>query len=398
MPYKAVICGGGNGAHVLAVTAANFMKDAEVTVLTLPEEVAKIEAGIAESGGIHAFGVYGKGEELNLKGKPSRLESDAAKCIPDADLIVLTLPAFVHAKLFETFAPHMRPGVTVVGLPGQSGFELVIKDKLGEEKYKQTTIMNLSTLPWNCRISEYGKGVKVVSTKDGLQGSVQLSSSTPKDKDPATKLQEMLGKYPVLDLQYPLITWSLYNFNGILHPTILYGKWKNWDGVPLEENPLFYTAINEETGANLQKYADEILEVAKLLGVEVPPYLHFYMGLYGSAVEDSSNMHKAITTNKGYAGLTHPTKKTDDGKFVPDWTSRYLTEDVPNGFAVVRGIADIVGAKTPTMDMIFHWAQEKIGKEYLTADGKMAGKDIGETRAPQRYGIHTKEQLMALYS
>ena len=58
-------------------------------------------------------------------------------------------------------------------------------------------------------------------------------------------------------------------------------------------------------------------------------------------------------------------KETDDHSFVPDFAHRYLTEDVPYGLVVIRGIAEIVQVDTPTIDKLLLWAQEKLGKEYL---------------------------------
>ena len=55
-------------------------------------------------------------------------------------------------------------------------------------------------------------------------------------------------------------------------------------------------------------------------------------------------------------------KKTDSGQYVPDFSHRYLTEDVPMGLVVLRGVATIVGVNTPTMDEVLIWAQKIMGK------------------------------------
>merc|ERR1711964_495591 len=99
--------------------------------------------------------------------------------------------------------------------------------------------------------------------------------------------------------------------------------------------------------------------------------------------------------NAAYDGLVHPMKETPDGKFVPDFTYRYMAEDVPFGFAVFRGIAELAGVPTPTIDEILYWCQNVLGKEFLV-DGKMAGKDLGMTRAPQRFHFHTLFDLVNL--
>ena len=86
-------------------------------------------------------------------------------------------------------------------------------------------------------------------------------------------------------------------------------------------------------------------------------------------------------------------KETADGSFVPDFYHRYLTEDVPYGLAVIRGIAEIVQVETPTIDKVLLWAQEKVGKEYLVGS-KLEGKDVPSTRAPQRYGLITLDAIL----
>ena len=51
-------------------------------------------------------------------------------------------------------------------------------------------------------------------------------------------------------------------------------------------------------------------------------------------------------------GMKHPMKATKDGTFVPNFSDRYLTEDLPYGIVVLKGIALVVGVETPTMDKV----------------------------------------------
>ena len=41
-----------------------------------------------------------------------------------------------------------------------------------------------------------------------------------------------------------------------------------------------------------------------------------------------------------------------DGTFLPNFNDRYLTEDLPYGLVVLKGIALVVGVQTPTMDKV----------------------------------------------
>ena len=78
----------------------------------------------------------------------------------DADLIILAVPAFAHHPYFEALRPHLRPAITLVGLPGQAGFEFAARYALGEVA-KGCTLLSFESLPWACRIQEFGKSALV---------------------------------------------------------------------------------------------------------------------------------------------------------------------------------------------------------------------------------------------
>ena len=80
------------------------------------------------------------------------------------------------------------------------------------------------------------------------------------------------------------------------------------------------------------------------------------------------------------------------GGWVPDFTARYFTEDIPHGLVVTRGVAALLAVPTPAIDMLIEWAQKNMGKEYLVG-GKLVGKDIQDTSAPQAFGIHSAADL-----
>ena len=117
------------------------------------------------------------------------------------------------------------------------------------------------------------------------------------------------------------------------------------------------------------------------------------MRCYPQDISDKTNLHTAIQTNAAYQGLKHPVKKTEDGKFLPDFSHRYMTEDIPFGLVVIRGIAEIMGIETPNIDKVLTWSQQQMGKEYLV-DKKLQGKDISTSRAPQSYGFTTIESIL----
>ena len=83
----------------------------------------------------------------------------------------------------------------------------------------------------------------------------------------------------------------------------------------------------------------------------------------------------------------------DKIKYLPNFKYRYFTEDLPMGLIVTRGIAELAGVPTPHMDDVIMWCQEMLGKEYLV-NGKLEGKDVDSTRAPQHYGFTDLDTFM----
>ncbi len=77
---------------------------------------------------------------------------------------------------------------------------------------------------------------------------------------------------------------------------------------------------------------------------------------------------------------------------IPDFTSRYFTEDIQGGCCMMKGINELCGLKTPTIDKVVTFFQKFLGKEYIV-NGALNGKNAAETQAPQNYGFTTLELL-----
>ena len=187
--------------------------------------------------------------------------------------------------------------------------------------------------------------------------------------------------------------------NQILHPGILYGQLLDWDGIPFAEAPLAYQDISDVTAGILLNLSDESQAIGAAVGLKLPrlqllPIRSLAEEMLTSAqglIEDASTLQTIIGTNRGLFGLRIPSTQVQGG-WIPDSTSRYLTEDVPFGLCVLRGIASIAGVTTPRMDEVLNWAQLQLGACYLR-DGTMSGPDVMRSGAPQAFGLRTLSQL-----
>jgi len=285
-------------------------------------------------------------------------------------------------------------------MPARSGGDILFSSKLGE-KAKDMVFVGFETLPWACRFSEWGRKATILGTKNSILAAVTPASARARALG---TLQGLLGVFPLIIESPNNLGISLRNPGMVVHPGVMYGRWcpETWDGKPKAEKPLFYQGVDEFTEQVLLGMTAEVQAVCRKMEQVVPgldlkdacTLKQWYLDCYDGQMSDTSTLKGCMNTNKAYNGLTHPCKEADGG-FMPDLKYRYLAEDVPTGLCFAKGLAEILGIPTPTIDKVMVWAQTCIGLEIMV-DGKMTGKDLPKTRAPQGVGITTLAQFIRL--
>mmetsp|Transcript_19229 Transcript_19229/g.38429 ORF Transcript_19229/g.38429 Transcript_19229/m.38429 type:complete len:180 (+) Transcript_19229:3-542(+) len=116
---------------------------------------------------------------------------------------------------------------------------------------------------------------------------------------------------------------------------------------------------------------------------------------YGDQVADRSSLRKIFATNQGYYGLATPLEEVSPGRFRPAINSRLFWEDVPFGLVILKNMAEMLGNfPTPRIDFMIRWHQQFMDKNYLMEDGQLNPALLGETGAPNRYGVHNALDLV----
>ena len=388
---RITICGGGNAAHTLAGLLAADPANQVRVYTAFEEEAIRWQRGMAE-GGIVVTSRHGQ-----IISRPELISSDPGQAIPQAELVLLATPAFAHQPVLEKIAPHLGKGSLIGAMPARSCFDLCARQALGE-KFSQMTIFGMQTLPWACRIVQYGREVTVLGTK----ASVALSVLPARRQAEVVETIARLIGAPV-SLTPNFLSLTLAGTGQLIHPGVMYGLFHTWDGRPFKSPPLFYQGIDNATAKILQGLSDEVQRIRTHLEERFPgldlsdvqPLIRWLWLSYRDDIADCSSLQSSFVSNRSYAGLYAPVQPVDGG-FAPDFNARYLSEDVPFGLAATRGVAELCGLETPVIDQVILWAQEKLGKEYLRR-GRLDGRDVLETRAPQRYGFTTIQSFIDLY-
>lgn len=394
-PRQICVCGGGNAAHVMAPLVPWVLPETKVNILTtFSDEAERWAATLKANGSMTLDKKEHNMSSRTIVSSPSLVTKDPAQAVPGSDVIFLPLPAFAHAGYLEAIAPFVDDGATIVGMPMYPGFAWVLRKMLGKEKASKIHVVGCDTLPWAARLTSYGATAQVIGTKSQMLGCSA-------DRASLIKPQLCLGKHPVL--QYgSLIVADLMTTNPYIHLSIMYAKWSRWDGQPLDTEPLFYQGADEFAAEVMATLSNEVVINTRDAIKKMKPELNldlvvhisqWYLDCYAAQTDDTRNLLTRLQTNQGYRGLKHPMTKTEDGKFMPNFGYRYMTEDLPMGLVPLRAIARMAGVDTPMTDKVITWCQETVGKEYLK-DGELNGKDIGETRAPSNFGISSIDDAL----
>jgi hypothetical protein len=412
LPAKVVICGSGNAGHALLALLGCVNPFWDVR-LWKTSNVKKIHRGAFSS----VEAVF-RGRGLIMKGSVARVSMDPAKVLPGCDFLIITVPACHHDRVFAAAKPFLKRGMVIGVLVAEGGVEWCAQASLGPELFSSITFFSLESTPWVCRILEYGKRVEICGAKEVIHFAVSPPEHSELVGDFLRRTIAICDHVHAFDRRFPdflpttgnnrggFFFLTLQNPNALLHIAIMYGMWHNYDGATFQQAPLFYEGITKLGAELCLKVSNEVQLLGKSLesqlGVDlshlrdVEALLRDYYGPFMGKQHDLVSM---LTTSAVYRGITHPMKVVDEdgGKLIPDFHSRYLTEDLPCGLIVIKGLAELAAVKTPTIDSLIMWAQNKICKQYIDSSCLLAMDSLTEpSKAPQRYGIKSIQDLKPL--
>ncbi len=391
---KVTICGAGNAAQTLiALLAADNCT--QVTVYAPLEDEASRLRQAAQASGVSASFPDGS----RICGRATAVTADAAAAAAGAALVLLALPAFAHEAVLVALAPHLPPHAWIGALPARGGFDLLCREVLpAATAGSGRVVFGLQTLPWACRVRTWGVAVDVLGAKAAVDLAVW----------PAARAGEVASVLSSL-IHAPLapianfLALTLANMGQIIHPGIMYGLFHRWDGTPFpaRQIPLFYGGVDGETAALLAAMSDEVLATRDAIASAAPgldltsvvDVQTWLLDAYPDQIAKKHTLHAAFNSNSAYAGLRAPVERVGEDAYTPAFGSRYLAEDVPYSLLVTRGMAELAGVATPTIDRVIEWAQERLQHTYLVA-GQVAGRDVAASHAPQRFGIRSLGELI----
>ena len=330
------ICGGGGLGHTCAGVLSN-RKDTTVDLLTNRPKQWN-----------HQF-VVNIPEGKPLIGKLEVISNKAEDVIPLADIVFLCLPAFLVEKVILEIKPYLKKDTIVGAVFGCTGFFLFAHQHLPS----YTKLFALQRVPYISRVVEYGKEANLLGYRDKLILAVENLDEREAFRK---QFEKLFGEETELADSFYEVTLS--NSNPILHTGRLYTMWKDWDGKPFDRRILFYRDWTHEASSLEIEMDKEFFVLLKALNVSTK---HIKTLLEHYEATDAAGMTQKLRSIEALSTIQAPMKKIEGG-WIPDFSSRYYTEDFPYGLAIIHRLAHEKGVPAPSIDMVYDWGIKMLNR------------------------------------
>lgn len=376
------IVGAGNEGHYLMALLGNN-KELKVTVLTSNSDGFQTEIAChnVQSGEI-------------IKGQLDNVSTNPSDVIPDADMIIFTVPSNGCEKYLRLIEPYIiTTDVVLVFIPGTGGVEF-LTHKLVKEK--KCIVAGSQRVPSGTKVTQRGASVDALDKRKDLRIATIPNKYC---KDACDFFADVLDIKTVQLPNYLAVTFT--PSNPILHTSRLYGLFHNYQkGQEYDTHLSFYKNWDNLSSEmllgcdNELKQCMEKLSMFDFSGIQLLRYHYEIDAVEGTNdIEKMTRKIQSLIYLKDYA----PMKQTASGKWVPDFSSRYFTEDYPFGLAILKGFCEVCGVKTPFMDKVLGWYDSIFGANFYV-NGEFKGDGIKEIPIPQNYGINDIEKLSFYYN
>jgi len=322
------ICGGGALGLVVA-SVLSHTREVAVRVLTAhPQQWSKSIEAIDTAGKIY-------------QGELERVSDRAVDVIPQSDIVLLCLPGFLIEKSLRQIAPFVT-NQAIGSIVSSTGFFFQAHRIFASS----VSLFGFQRVPYIARVREYGHSADLLGYKQQLY---MATENLPRDYE--AMWAEWL-QTPIAHLSNYLEA-SLSNSNPLLHPARLYGMWHDWKGETCNDQTLFYAQWDELSSKVYIAMDEEFQKLCCKVGVKIPSVLDYYEST------DAVSLTRKLRSIVAFQTIKAPMKQTEKG-FVPDFESRYFTEDFPFGLQIVKDLAQTHQIETPVIDRVLLWGNKLI--------------------------------------
>jgi opine dehydrogenase len=359
-PSSLTILGGGNTAFAAAanLSLAGFRVTLcelpafrhTVEPLLVPREIALGGVAYRDTARVHA------------------VTTDVGEALAKNDLVLLIVPAYAHRPFAEACAPHLRPGQTVVLMPGTLGsleFARVVREQRGPELFAGPdglTVAETDTAPYVCRKTG-PTAAHIWGVVTGLGVGVFPASRT----EPVCKrLEEVFaGVRP-----YPnVLACGLGAMNPVVHPA---GVLLNAGRIEHSRGEFYFYEEGVTPAVCHLIYAvdRERRAIAAALGFDLSP------------VEEA--FHRAGFGPRGDLWATiNGSRMLTQLRAPGSLETRWLSEDVPYGLCAWASLAERLRVPTPVLRSLIQLTSAAAGIDFWKTARTVKELGIAQMRSEE---------------
>lgn len=331
---KVCICGGGSLGHVIAGWSAAKVK-AQVSVYTSRpgEWVSDIVVDTPE------------GDKLT--GHIFKVSDDPREVVSPADVVLFCYPGYLIESTLKRLKPFFRKDAFIGSVFSSTGFFFDARKVLAPDQ----PLWGFQRVPFIARVGEYGHSAHLLGYKSELKVAVENVPTEEKQAFAEFLSEWFERKVTLLDNYFEA---SLSNSNPLLHPAVLYDMFA---GDKVYDRKIYlYREWSESAAELLIKMDEEFFRLLEVLPVRrgfLPTILDYYES------KDAASLAAKLRSIPAFQNLEAPMKQGPTG-WVPDYSSRYFSEDFPYGLKLICTLAHEKGVPVPTLDRVLEWGMSRI--------------------------------------
>ena len=331
---KVCICGGGSLGHVIAGWSAARAK-AQVSVYTSRpgEWVSDIVVDTPE------------GDKLT--GHIFKVSDDPREVVSPADVVLFCYPGYLIESTLKRLKPFFRKDAFIGSVFSSTGFFFDARKVLEPDQ----PLWGFQRVPFIARVGEYGHSAHLLGYKSELKVAVENVPIGEKLSFAEFLSEWFERKVTLLDNYFEA---SLSNSNPLLHPAVLYDMFA---GNKVYDRKIYlYREWSESAAELLIKMDEEFFRLLEVLPVRrgfLPTILDYYES------KDAASLAAKLRSIPAFQNLEAPMKQGPTG-WVPDYSSRYFSEDFPYGLKLICTLAHENGVPVPTLDRVLEWGMSRI--------------------------------------
>jgi opine dehydrogenase len=261
-----------------------------------------------------------------------------------AELVLVSLPAYGYGAVLRSIAQHVASGATVLFLPALSLVELALQNTLAESG-KNVRIASSGTTVATARKTALTE-VRLLSVRSRVDIAALPVARTPAALEAATAL---FGDR--FTPQTNVLAIALGNLNPISHVPLALA---NLSRIESGEAWTQYDRMTGATAQMIEAVDAERLALAQAFGIRVRSIHEHFHHSFGVALDSLDAQSRAV-----HATLGSPAGPTT-------LSTRYFTEDVPYGLAVLLRLAKLAGVNMPVMQSVVTLASAAFKRNFET--------------------------------